>query len=158
MKKKISVLLIFVFLLTLCLPVLAMDDTRSTNLKFNYVPAEPGFMVTIPGTWDVVWDDNLSYNYMADHPHPIEVSDMKNMKGKSVVISIAGTQDCDPGCGDGMPLKLKIEDSAASDDYLYECFYMLQNFTLGIAYYNSGYYDHENRYHFRRHRCVLYRT
>ena len=128
MKKKISVLLIFVFLLTLCLPALAYDG-HNTEVSYRYIPATPNYTVSIPEVWDIQLISETDYN--SDRFAHIEVSGAVNLNGQSVIITIDATQQSEIS---GEPLNLEITEEAPYPQYLR---YTLINETLANGFYTS---------------------
>ena len=87
MKKIISVILMTVLLLTMCVPVLAADDSRSTYISFTYIPAEPLYTVSIPG--------ELALSLYEPNYLLFEITGNKNLSGQSIIITFEGTENYD---------------------------------------------------------------
>ena len=128
MKKIISFILITALFLTMCVPVLAADDSRSTNLSFTYTPAEPSYNVTIPAEWYIDWVGG--YNYYDDQLYAnISVSEAENLGGQSVIITIDSTSQSEIN-GDYLRLKAYTD---VSEGYSVFLRYSLMNQTLHSA-------------------------
>jgi len=84
MKKFTVAIIALALVMSLSVPAFAANQTSAqTELSFTYVPVEPSYTVTIPGSLPLVFGDN----YL-----PITVSDTGNLSGRAVTVTFEGTQ------------------------------------------------------------------
>jgi len=85
MKKTLTIILALALVMSLSVPALAANQTEGrTDLIFTYIPAEPVYTVTIPGSLNL----EIGMNFL-----PITISDAENLRDKTVVVTFEGTQE-----------------------------------------------------------------